>query len=54
MQTFLTRWRKIVQVLEFVNPVLNFDYKDDYILEPERGLSGVFNTFKNQCCVKTR
>ena len=40
------------QVSEFVNPVVDSDDEDDYIFEPERRFSGVFNTFVNQWCVK--
>ena len=40
------------QVLGFINPVVDSDDEDDNMFEPERGFSGVFNSFVNQWCVK--
>lgn len=42
-----------LQVLGFINPVLESGYEDDGILEPQRSFSGVFETFVNQWYVKT-
>ena len=37
-------------VLWFLDAVVDSDDKDNNIFEPERGFSGVFNTFVNQWC----
>ena len=38
--------------MELVHPILDSDYEDDDILEPETSFSRVFNTFVNQWCIK--
>ena len=38
--------------MELIHPILDSDYEDDDILEPETSFSRVFNTFVNQWCIK--
>ena len=52
MQSFLTCQRKIVQFLQYINPVVDSDDEDDDIFEPGSSFSFVFYFCESLVCKK--